>query len=502
MKNMANIQPQIFTQTRSAVVLADAENIDLSLKGSGDYQLARDFGSNPQHWLRSLEKKFNLNIIIRKCYLNPKSFGHNRESFLQAGFETIDCPSLTNQGKNAADIQMVLDSVDMLNHPVNIDTFIILSGDADFTPLLRRFRAYNRETIIVTAGYASRIYKSNASHVLDASIFALEEAKTTVTEEDKAAEEHDFKVVCDFIADIVENAAEPISLAKLAGFEYVQEFGKKTNWNAHGSFKNLIKSIDFEGLEFIYYKGADSLVHKTHLSDVLAEDVDNRIEAQEVIVKKIVEIVNMSPDYVPLANIGSQPDICQFGKATNWQGYGKLSAFIESLTFTDLVYSPVNEGCLYNPLRHKTPELFIATPALVDADLKQQFDEYYPQLAPLARRLHLENTMPYLLPTHYRFILLSIADYVNDNGFHSYVINSEIKERCEDAGVPASWDDVTNIIRILLRMGHKFGQDYPEDLHKLAILLHQYAVGISKTNSRPLNDKEAEELKELFGCDY
>jgi uncharacterized LabA/DUF88 family protein len=50
----------------------------------------------------------------------------------------IDCPPLTSQNKNGADIRMVMDILDALNHQTRFNEFILLSSDADFTPLLTR----------------------------------------------------------------------------------------------------------------------------------------------------------------------------------------------------------------------------------------------------------------------------------------------------------------------------------------------------------------------------
>ena len=76
------------------------------------------------------------------------SFPFVRHHFLRAGFEVIDCPPLTAQLKNSSDIRMVMDVRDILTHDTYFDEFIILSGDADFTPVLHRLRAHARRTVI------------------------------------------------------------------------------------------------------------------------------------------------------------------------------------------------------------------------------------------------------------------------------------------------------------------------------------------------------------------
>jgi hypothetical protein len=106
-----------------------------------------------------------------RCYGNPaprrnshdnttdmNSFSFVRHNFLRAGCEVIDCPPLTNQQKNAADIRMVMDLRDYLTHPTYFDEFIILSADADFTPVLHRLRQHARRTVIYTNDHMAAAY--------------------------------------------------------------------------------------------------------------------------------------------------------------------------------------------------------------------------------------------------------------------------------------------------------------------------------------------------------
>ena len=108
---------------------------------------------------------------MNRCYGNPvprrnphdnstdmNSFPFVRHHFLRAGFEVIDCPPLTAQLKNSADIRMVMDIRDLLMHDTYFDEFIILSGDADFTPVLIRLRAHARRTVIFANDFTAAPY--------------------------------------------------------------------------------------------------------------------------------------------------------------------------------------------------------------------------------------------------------------------------------------------------------------------------------------------------------
>ncbi len=155
-----------------SAIFVDYDNIYLSLKRK-DEEAARRFAKDAVSWLKAIEQgqlitttngngeKRERRIVMSRCYGNPvprrnsrdnstdmSSFPFVRHHFLRAGFEIVDCPPLTAQLKNSSDIRMVMDMRDYLTHETRFDEFIILSGDADFTPVLQRLRAHNRSTVI------------------------------------------------------------------------------------------------------------------------------------------------------------------------------------------------------------------------------------------------------------------------------------------------------------------------------------------------------------------
>ena len=75
----------------------------------------------------------------------------------------VDCPPLTSRGKTSTDIHLVMDCMDDLSHTTHFDEFIILSGDADFTPLLIRLQEHARRTLVLSVGYSSPAYTAAAS---------------------------------------------------------------------------------------------------------------------------------------------------------------------------------------------------------------------------------------------------------------------------------------------------------------------------------------------------
>jgi hypothetical protein len=133
----------------TSALFVDFDNVYLGLRRLGE-DAAEGFARNPTAWLSRIEQGEDLDgpfvrrMLVRNCYLNPSAFAEYRAPFTRAGFRVIDCPSLTQQGKSAADVNLVLDAIDALNGPTHYDEFFIASADADFTPLAIRCRESSR----------------------------------------------------------------------------------------------------------------------------------------------------------------------------------------------------------------------------------------------------------------------------------------------------------------------------------------------------------------------
>ncbi|MCU0299912.1 MAG: NYN domain-containing protein, partial [Candidatus Nanopelagicales bacterium] len=113
-----------------------------------------------------IDGPFRRRFLQKACYLNPDVFRQYRSFFASAGFRVVDCPSLTQQGKSAADIHLVLDVVDALDHRTRFDEFIICSADADFTPLMARVRTHDRRTVMVAASPSAPAYQAVCDQVV------------------------------------------------------------------------------------------------------------------------------------------------------------------------------------------------------------------------------------------------------------------------------------------------------------------------------------------------
>lgn len=103
-------------------------------------------------------KKFELNlvlerllekgkIIVKKAYCDWERYSEFKRTFHEAAVEMIDIPQKYYSGKNSADIKMVVDAMEMCYSKDHVDTFVILSGDSDFSPLVSKLRESNKKVI-------------------------------------------------------------------------------------------------------------------------------------------------------------------------------------------------------------------------------------------------------------------------------------------------------------------------------------------------------------------
>ncbi|RKY18050.1 MAG: hypothetical protein DRQ55_14355 [Planctomycetota bacterium] len=87
------------------------------------------------------------NVIVRKAYADWGRFAEYKRPLHDSGVELTDMPSSTSRGKNSADIKMVVDALELSFTKPHIDTFALISGDSDFSPLVAKLRENNRYTI-------------------------------------------------------------------------------------------------------------------------------------------------------------------------------------------------------------------------------------------------------------------------------------------------------------------------------------------------------------------
>jgi len=120
-------------------VFCDFENVALGVR---DAKYARfDIG-------KVLEKLLlKGSIVVKKAYCDWERYKEFKAPMHEASFELIEIPHVRMSGKNSADIRMVVDALDLCYTKSHVDTFVIVSGDSDFSPLVSKLRENNKLVI-------------------------------------------------------------------------------------------------------------------------------------------------------------------------------------------------------------------------------------------------------------------------------------------------------------------------------------------------------------------
>ena len=125
--------------TQNLALFCDFENIALGVR---DANYAR---FEIQEVLERLLVKGN--IVVKKAYCDWERYKGFKADMHEASFELIEIPHVRQSGKNSADIRMVVDALDLCYTKSHVDTFVIMSGDSDFSPLVSKLRENNKQVI-------------------------------------------------------------------------------------------------------------------------------------------------------------------------------------------------------------------------------------------------------------------------------------------------------------------------------------------------------------------
>jgi len=127
------------SDTRNMALFCDFENIALGVRDAK--YAAFDIQKVLEHLL------LKGNIVVKKAYCDWDRYKEFKATMHEAAFELIEIPHVRMSGKNSADIRMVVDALDLCYTKLHVDTFVIISGDSDFSPLVSKLRENNKVVI-------------------------------------------------------------------------------------------------------------------------------------------------------------------------------------------------------------------------------------------------------------------------------------------------------------------------------------------------------------------
>jgi len=476
-----------------SALFVDFDNMYSRLKETCGKDVAEKFALQPICWLEWLCNDLPLahfgydnsirRILIRKCYLNPGVYGQYRPYFTKTGFEVVDCPQLTNEGKTSTDIHIVMDIMDALQHPSQFDEFILLSADADFTPVLLRVRQHKRMSIVIAAGYSSPAYRSACDYLPPLELFVQEALRMgpvedlekpyspPVTTPDAVLEELASVILQELnTVDIVYDHELP----RL--YKRVSKFRESTNWLGYYSLRSLTRAIVDRSPELEIYEdrqmgswgvqrngNIDVTLRSTSKPDgpiqkpaAGAPLVDERRENfKNRITQAIIEYVRLSPKPVTMAQLASLVKdrfADELRGYDNWLGVGSFKALLRELDLGGLEINNTVPGYVYDPRRHPSP----VTISYVNP-ITEEFMRRYPEIEPIAAKIHQLTDMPYLLPEHYALLFQQIVRTVKESGFHLSTTTRIVRDRCVERGAPVARAHVNFVVIGLNYAGLQLG---------------------------------------------
>ncbi|MEZ4701039.1 MAG: NYN domain-containing protein [Rhodothermales bacterium] len=126
-------------ETKIMAVFCDFENVAIGVREADKAQF---------DIVKVLERLLlKGNIVVKKAYCDWQRYKDFKAAMHESSFELIEIPHVRQSGKNSADIRMVVDALDLCYTKEHVDTFVIVSGDSDFSPLVSKLRENNKTVI-------------------------------------------------------------------------------------------------------------------------------------------------------------------------------------------------------------------------------------------------------------------------------------------------------------------------------------------------------------------
>jgi hypothetical protein len=435
--------PQYSRSHVRTALFVDFDNMYLNLR-SIDPSAGEAFATEPDRWLRWMNEDMGQvvpdatdqtgrEILIRSCYLNPVTFGRYRPFFTRSAFRVVDCPSLTSRGKNSADIYMVLDIIDTLAHSTHFDEFILLSADADFTPVMLRLRAHDRRTVLLANGPSATALQSACDMVIPLEIFLNEALGISL--------------------DPASTTASANTAPTLAARSQFVSAASPPAARSHPAESN----IDVAGLRKAMRSELTSFL-------AVAEAPVPMAAAAQWIRQQLGEKVLVS----------------------RWGGSGSFTKFAESMTSSTLkVSGPHPPGYLLDPQRHDP---------LVEPEIAR--DPLPAALANLAHRAARIVSVPQLTPDGYRVLFQEIA-CLSAAGPVTETLNASaprIRDRCKERGALVSRSAVQFVLQGLQITGIDW-RDTGRDASTLAAGFAENVIRLCQNARMELTAAEEEQLR-------
>jgi NYN domain len=480
-----------------SAIFVDYDNIYLSLKRKSE-DAAKRFAKDAGLWIKELETGRLIRpssgfvmtgqrrIVLNRCYGNPvprrnshdnstdmNSFPFVRHNFLRAGSEVIDCPPLTAQLKNSADIRIVMDVRDMLTHDTYFDEFIILSGDADFTPLLHRLRSHARRTVIFANDRTASPYTAiSDGEVREDDLLTLlvegrlpgdapAPAITTGTPV-ASATPIDMSTlrreIVGEIATLVRAAGQPVALEALAD-KVVRQLGHEktagSGWGGMGSFRDLLDTYLPDDLRMSEH--APFVVFEASTQLRVPVPAPAQIEAPRIELPIVAQrVMTAAPVVAPTPTPTPAPAVAQAPVVAPPVTRAVIAPQVASAPLAQIqMPAPV-------PVVQRTampPQAAAPAPAQTPAPApRAQGNPQALAIQQAVAKIYEACQAPPLSPPEYRVLFEVMAAEITTRGLTGAATLDNISGRAKELGVQIGRDDVRFVLEVVSEVDPWFEQ--------------------------------------------
>jgi hypothetical protein len=450
----------------NSALFVDFDNLFISLQNRGP-DAARAFGEAPRLWLEWLEDEVETpgfpenemrmrSFLIRRAYASPRAIQVFRPYFSRSAFQVIECPPLTSQGKNTADIQMVMDILDTITMYPHIEEVVIFSSDSDFTPVLTRLRAHAKRSVVYVNEVTAAAYKAGADELVL---------------EDEFAE-----MLIDYAA------SNPATSQGQSGngrrFPPKAGMGKASQARAQAAAP-FPMDADQPALP-------DFASHRVMPPAAQAPPQRQPPGANELLATEMAisirEFVVGQTAPVPLREIVEKlkerlgPRV----EATRFAGAGTISSFLRRTVIDGVGVSLKAPAVLYDPA--------LVSPDAVAPEPQPLMDGVDPALAELARRIGSVTNVPELSPQVYAAVFETLSENLNAHPFSVFHTTKGVRDRLMARGIDLHHRLVSFILRGLEYARHPFAAGDRADT--LARKFRDQVLFLTKGASLELSEDE------------
>lgn len=439
-----------------SALFVDFDNVYLSLRRQSEEAAGR-FARNPQDWMNRIasgglvrykthQQQTRRRFAVARCYGNPgrklvsrggphdpHNFASVRTNFMIAGIEVVDCQPLSSQFKNGTDIKIACDIRDFLEHPTRFEEFVILSGDADFTPVLHHLRSHDRRTVVYANENTADIYKAFSDGWIEERemiAFLMDETSPIMLERPERLRPslpyEGPKALTQNIAP--RTPAYPVTSQPTysgygndcgndygGGYSTPQEAPKRRLPPAPPAVQSLMEDFQAIGSE---------------------------------ILSLVVDVVQSSEKPVPIAYLADRAQkILGHAKTlgTNWAGSGGFLNFLNTTLPEGIKLTDKPPHFVYDPKRHRIEEQAPPQPQR----LQRQPDTNSSKLAELQHsitRIYEACKAPPLPPSEYQLLFTLIATEVHERGFAPLKTAQAVVARANQEGLRIAMKDVAFVL--------------------------------------------------------